>query len=126
MFRFAAAVRHDDAVEEWLASEPAAQFAVARHWFAQLRACGADVKELLHDGGAVACVNDAAFAYVNVHKRHVNVGFYTGASLPDPAGLLEGSGIRMRHVKVRAGHDINKKALAALIASAYRDVKARL
>ena len=40
-----------------------------------------------------------AFAYVNVFRDHVNVGFFHGAFLSDPAGLLEGTGKRMRHVK---------------------------
>ncbi|MDO9316736.1 MAG: hypothetical protein Q7V56_00865 [Gammaproteobacteria bacterium] len=46
-----------------------------------------------------ACVNDAAFAYVGVLKAHVNVGFFNGTELTAPAGLLEGSGRFMRHVK---------------------------
>jgi len=36
-----------------------------------------------------------------VQKSHVNLGFYHGASLNDPAGLLEGTGKKLRHVKVR-------------------------
>lgn len=57
---------------------------------------------------------------------HVNVGFFHGAALPDPAGLLEGTGKRMRHVKVRWGREIDAAALAGLIAAAYRDMGARL
>jgi hypothetical protein len=56
----------------------------------------------------------------------VNVGFFTGASLPDPHKLLEGSGKRMRHVKVRPGETLNTRALERLIASAYTDMKERL
>ena len=48
---------------------------IARHWFEFMRACGDDVRELLHDGHPTACVGDAAFAYVNAFKAHVNVGF---------------------------------------------------
>jgi hypothetical protein len=55
----------------------------------------------------------------------VNIGFYQGAALPDPAGLLEGSGKRMRHVKLRWGGKVDEAALAALIAAAYRDMKSR-
>jgi hypothetical protein len=36
-------------------------------------------------------------------RVHVNVGFFHGASLDDRACLLEGSGKRMRHVKLRWG-----------------------
>jgi hypothetical protein len=91
-----------------------------------MRTCGDDVRELMHDGGPVACVQDAAFAYVHAFKAHVNVGFFQGASLGDPAGLLEGSGKRMRHVKVRWGEKVNTDALNALIAAAYADMRRRL
>jgi hypothetical protein len=46
--------------------------------------------------------------------------------LADPAGLLEGSGKRMRHVKLSPDREFDAAALRALIDSAYRDIKARL
>lgn len=100
--------------------------ASARHWFGVIRDCGDDVRELLHDGHPTACVADAAFAYVNVFKAHVNVGFFHGAELADPGALLEGTGKSMRHVKLRPGVDIDATALIRLIESAYSDVKRRL
>jgi hypothetical protein len=80
----------------------------------------------MHDGCPVACVGDVPFGYVNVFSKHVNVGFFLGAELPDPHRLLEGSGRRMRHVKVRPGVEVNTAALHELILAAYADVKARL
>lgn len=100
--------------------------AIARHWFDVIRACGNDVRELLHDGQPTACVADAAFAYVNVFKAHVNVGFFRGAELVDPMGLLDGTGKYMRHVKVRPDGDIDAGALSGLIESAYAEMKRRL
>jgi hypothetical protein len=91
-----------------------------------MRQCGRDVRELLHDGCPVACVGDAAFGYVNSFKRHVNVGFFHGAQLEDPARLLEGSGKRMRHVKLQPGRERNAAALGDLIDAAYTNIKARL
>jgi hypothetical protein len=91
-----------------------------------MRACGPDVRELLHDGHPTACVGEAAFAYANAFTAHVNIGFFGGATLPDPARLLQGEGKYMRHVKLRPGVDADEAALAALIAAAYRDMKARL
>jgi hypothetical protein len=91
-----------------------------------MRECGEDVRELMHDGCPVACVGDVPFAYVNVFRAHVNVGFFTGADLDDPMGLLQGSGRRMRHVKVKPGESFDAAALGALIAAAYADVKSRL
>jgi len=80
----------------------------------------------MHDGCPVACVGDAPFGYVNAFKAHVNVGFFQGAELPDPAGLLEGSGKFMRHVKLKPGAAMNSAALHKLIDEAYSDIKARL
>jgi hypothetical protein len=56
---------------------------------------------------------------------HVNVGFFLGAQLADPAGLLEGTGKSMRHVKLRPGDDIDREALAALIQAAYARVRSQ-
>ena len=99
---------------------------IAQPWFDQLRACGPDVRELVHDGHPTACAHDAAFAYVDAFSAHVNVGFYFGAALDDPAGILEGAGKRMRHVKVRWGQAVDAAALSALIAAAYRDIRLRM
>jgi hypothetical protein len=100
--------------------------AIARRWFEAMRECGDEVRELLHDGCPVACLGDAPFGYVNVFTSHVNVGFFQGASLPDPARLLEGTGKCMRHVKLRPGTAVNATALSKLIEAAYWDIKARV
>lgn len=118
LMRFPAATRRDPAVEAWLASRPAELGAIARRWFDVMRAGGADVRELLHDGHPTACVGDAAFAYVNAFRDHVNVGFYLGTHLADTSGLLEGSGRFMRHVKLRPGQAVEEGALTALIGAA--------
>ena len=100
--------------------------AIARRWFEVMRECGDDVRELLHDGHPTACVGDAAFGYVNVFTAHVNVGFFRGAEVADPQGLLEGTGKFMRHVKLRPGRDVNAPALRKLIKTAHADMKTRL
>ena len=126
LFRLAGAVRRDAAVDAWFDSRPTELGAIARAWFTQLRRCGADVRELIHDGCPVACVRDAAFAHVNVFAEHVNVGFHHGADLDDPAGLLAGSGKRMRHVKLRPADERDLTALRFLIEDAYADIRRRL
>jgi hypothetical protein len=126
LFRLSGAVRRDPGVDAWL-GEPADELRrIAQTWFEQMRGCGADVRELMHDGCPVACVGDAPFGYVNTFRDHVNVGFFHGATLGDPAGLLQGAGKHMRHVKLRWGEPINVAALAELIAAAYRDIRLRL
>jgi hypothetical protein len=126
LFRFPGAVRRDPSVEAWFAMPDHELRRVAHPWFEQMRGCGPDVRELLHDRHPVACVGDAAFAYVDAFSAHVNVGFFLGASLDDPAGLLTGTGKQMRHVKVRWAQPVDVAALSELIAVAYRDMRARL
>ena len=126
IFRVSRGVRRDPAVDAWLAGEPVALRSIAQQWFTQMRGCGDDVLELMHDGCPVACVEDAPFGYVNTFKSHVNVGFFHGATLADPARLLEGTGKNMRHVKLKPGRSVNAAALGALIDAAYADIKARL
>jgi hypothetical protein len=126
MLWFEGAVKRDPAIDIWLNEQPPELNAIATRGFSQMRGCGDDVRELMHDGCPVACVGDAPFGYVNVFKAHVNVGFFLGAELDDPAGLLQGTGRRMRHVKIRPDADLNVAALSALIDAAYADIKSRL
>ena len=95
-------------------------------WFERIRDCGSDVRELIHDGCPSACVGDAAFAYVNAFSSHASIGIYNGSELSDPAGLLQGSGKRMRHIKLKLSEGIDEDALSILIANAYADVRKRL
>ena len=140
IFRLFGTVPRDPEVHAWLAGpvrldreidalipEPADGLrAMARTWFERMRGCGPDVREVMHDGCPTACVGDVAFGYVNVFKAHVGVGFFNGAALSDPAGLLEGGGKHMRHVKLRPGQAVNTAALGDLISASYRDIRARL
>lgn len=125
LLTFDGAVRRDPKIEAWF-SDLAPHRLMTRTWFEQMRGCGAGVRELLHDGCPVACVGDAPFGYVNAFKAHASVGFYYGSALADPAGLLEGEGKRMRHVKLIPGEKLNVEALTALIAAAYHDIRQRL
>ena len=123
LLRFPTAVKRNPAIEVWMSERRGELGAIARHWFELMRQCGDDVRELLHDGHPTACVGDAAFGYVNAFTAHVNVGFFRGAELSDPAGLLEGTGKFMRHVKLRPGSEIDTAALIDLIETAYTDIK---
>src|SRR6476660_1040930 len=125
LFRLPSAVRRDPAVETWFFGLTDPLRLIAREWFLRMRRCGDDVCEILHDGCPTACVGDAAFAYVNAFSGHAAVGFFHGSSLPAPAGLLEGTGKRMRHVKLRPGVDLDERALEKLIVAACDDVRRR-
>jgi hypothetical protein len=126
LLRFNGAIERDPAVDAWMKEHGGELGLIAQEWFAVMRRCGDEVRELLHDGCPVACLGDVPFGYVNVFTSHVNVGFFQGASLPDPARLLQGTGRFMRHVKLRPGTDTDAKSLRRLIEVAYWDIKARV
>jgi hypothetical protein len=126
LFRFPEAARRDPAIDAWFTKQAPELGAIARRWFLRMRSCGRDVREVMHDGCPTACARDAAFGYVGVYTAHANVGFFHGADLEDPTGLLQGSGKRMRHVKLKPGVDLDAAALEALIRAAYADIQRRL
>jgi hypothetical protein len=126
LFLLPGAMRRDPSIDLWMRKHRGELGAIAQYWFEVIRRCGDDVREVLHDGHPTACVADAAFAYVNAFTAHVNVGFFRGAELDDPAHLLEGTGIRMRHVKLRPSAPLNAPALSKLIMSAYTDMRRRV
>jgi hypothetical protein len=126
LFRLNNTVPRDPRIEAWFTDHADPHRLMVRPWFERMRGMGPDVREIFHDGCPVACVADAPFAYVNAFKAYASVGFFQGALLLDPAGILEGSGKHMRHVKLRPGKDVNLTALDALILLAYHDMKRRL
>jgi hypothetical protein len=126
LLRFNNTVRRDPRIDDWFSAFADPLRLTVRIWFERMRDCGPDVREVFHDGCPVACVGDAPFGYVNAFKAHASVGFFYGAMLADPAGLLEGEGKRMRHVKLRPGKDMDVEALGDLIAVAYDDIQQRL
>lgn len=126
LLRFSGSVARDPAINAWMMAQGGELGLIAQRWFDVMRKCGPDVRELLHDGHPTVCVGDAAFAYVNAFTAHVNVGFFRGAELADPHGLLVGSGRFMRHVKLQPGADVDAASLTRLIAAAYADMQERV
>ena len=66
------------------------------------------------------------YAYILPHKNWVNLGFYMGATLPDPAALLEGTGKKLRHVKVRSVEDAGQPEIRVLLQEALAERKQAL
>src|ERR1700730_10045280 len=130
LLRFNGAVERDPAIDAWMkmkTKEHAGELgAIAHQWFEVMRKCGDEVRELLHDGCPVACLGEAPFGYVNVFTSHVNVGFFHGAALRDPARLLQGTGKFMRHVQLGPGTATHAEALSRPIDAASSDIKARV
>ena len=126
LLRFNGTVERDPAIAAWFRQHRGELGDIAREWFEVMRNCGDEVREIFHDGCPVACLGDVPFAYVNVFTSHVNVGFFQGASLRDPARLLQGNGKFMRHVKLKPGISTDGTSLRSLIEQAYVDMKARV
>jgi hypothetical protein len=126
LLRFNGATERDPAIEAWFRARPGELGEIARRWFEAMGTCGDEVRELVHDGCPVACLGDVPFGYVNIFTAHVNVGFFQGAGLADPARLLQGNGKFMRHVKLRPGTVTDPTALRKLIEAAYADIKAKV
>ncbi len=126
LLTFDGTVEHDPAIDTWWKEHTGELGTMAREWWAVMRGCGDEVRELLHDGCPVACIGEFPFGYVNVFRSHVNVGFFQGVSLRDPARLLEGTGKFMRHVKLQPGATVNAESLRDLIKTAFAAMKARV
>ena len=126
LLRYDGTLERDPAIDAWMRAHPGALGMIAQQWFNVMRHCGDEVRELLHDGCPVACLGDFPFAYVNVFTSHVNVGFYQGVALPDPASLLQGTGRFMRHIKLNPERATDAASLRRLIEAAFLDMKLRL
>lgn len=61
------------------------------------------------------------YAYIAVQSSHINLGFYHGASLADPDGLLEGTGKELRHIKIRDLSGARSKAISNLVRQAIAE-----
>lgn len=64
------------------------------------------------------------YAYIMPFHSWVNLGFFQGASLTDPQGLLEGTGAKLRHIKLRTVDETEKPGVRALVEEAYAERKA--
>lgn len=66
------------------------------------------------------------FAYICPVKTYVRLGFYYGANLPDPAGLMVGTGKRLRHIKLNGVWDVQRPEVQALLIAAFDERKSKL
>ena len=64
--------------------------------------------------------------YVMPQAEYVNLGFWHGVGLPDPNGLLQGTGAKMRHIKVRSVDEAGSLAVRALVAAALAERRSSL
>ena len=98
--------------------------AIARRLRAIIRAVDGNTVETVRLGDNAATYGVGprkmtdGYAYIMPKRGYINLGFYQGAMLADPVGLLEGTGKGLRHVKIRSLADANRPPVRALIAQA--------
>jgi hypothetical protein len=111
----------NDEIETLLSSRDPQIAALARDLCKRILALYPDAVVSM-DGGDIGFGSGKGYKglvfVVSPHSKHVNLGLAGGATLPDPAGLLEGSGKLHRHVKVRTPDDLKRPALRALMSAA--------
>lgn len=82
-----------------------------------------DATESVYHGALVynpTAIRFDPIVYLAPQSGYVNLGFYYGAGIPDPAGILEGSGKRMRHIKIRSVAAAQNAALIPMIHAGWR------
>jgi hypothetical protein len=62
--------------------------------------------------------SNGPFAYAQAYSNQVNFGFWRGAELSDPDGRLEGSGAKMRHIKLHSLDEVELEPFEALVREA--------
>ena len=65
-----------------------------------------------------------AHTYIMPHANHVNLGFYYGALLEDSESLMEGTGKKLRHVKVRTVEEATSDGIKQLVEAALAERRA--
>ena len=98
--------------------------AIARRLRAIIRAVDVSTVETVRLGDNAATYGVGpkkmtdGYAYIMPMRGYVNLGFYQGALLADPKGLMEGTGKALRHVKIRSFAEANRPTVRALVAAA--------
>jgi hypothetical protein len=62
------------------------------------------------------------FCHVVAYKGHVNLGFNRGALLPDPNGILAGTGKAIRHIAIHTEDDLNRPFIRRFLQAAIEQV----
>ena len=108
-------------VEDYIASLEPWQMEIVARLRALLKQVEPPAIERIMWNQPVFDVNGHCF-YIKAFKEHVNFGFFRGAALSDPKGLLHGSGEMMRHIPIKSAAEIaeNLAVLNDMIYEAMR------
>ena len=123
--RYRGARRRDPAIDEYAASLKGPLGATVTRLVAMVRAAIPAHDELVVHGAPWFCLDGEPFCYLVGYTKHVNLGFCEGTSLADPDRLLEGTGKRMRHVKLPPGSAVPESTLKRLVTESASRLRAR-
>lgn len=62
------------------------------------------------------------FIHIAAYRTHVNLGFNHGAALPDSKKVLQGTGNKIRHIKIAAARDLKRPEVKALVGAAIAHI----
>lgn len=85
-----------------------------------------DANELIYNTHALVSVYSLsdrlseAYCMIPIYTQHLNLGFHKGTLLPDPSGLLQGTGKLIRHIPIQSKNDYHTHEVEALIQSAIQ------
>lgn len=109
-------------VRAWLAKLPQRHEPAVAALRALISSVAPDAHEIVYHDALGYGPSDSGFdriLYIAVFAAHLNLGFFYGTSVDDPAGLLTGTGKRMRHVTIRSAQECANPALPSLIRQAW-------
>ena len=106
--------------DEYLADQPTRNRTIIRALRGLVRRVSPGLRESVKWGNGCWVKDDEPVSYVYSATDHVQFGFFRGAALEDPKGLLEGNGKFVRHIKLRKSADIDERAFSALLRQAAR------
>ncbi|MFP4591370.1 MAG: DUF1801 domain-containing protein [Halobacteriales archaeon] len=107
-----------DDIAQWLEAVPDGERSLAAAVIRFARETLEDADETVKWNNPCFVVAGSNCLYVSAQEGYVNLGFYEGARLDDPAGRLEGTGKAMRHVKVRSVDTLEDPSLTELVRAA--------
>ena len=82
-----------------------------------IRGAAPQLEESIKWGNPVYTGNDNIF-YISTADTYASLGFFNGAILTDPQGRIEGTGKKMRHMKVRAVEDMDVEQIESWVKEA--------
>lgn len=109
---------NDEVFEEWLADQPAESHQLIRDIRTAIIAAGHNFTEGIKWGTPgywLPEISRRNIVYIAPHSNYVRLGFFNGATIPDPGNLLEGTGKKLRHIKLYEVTDKNRQTLTTYV-----------